>query len=72
MVHPADFHRDEVHALTPEGRVRIEHHLFAQALEKGVLLRARVRGVFLARDGDLQLAAEVYRAFAAAEPPLGT
>jgi hypothetical protein len=40
-------------------------------LEKGVMLRARVRGVFLPRRQDESLAAECHAAFAAAEPPLG-
>jgi len=39
-------------------------------LEKGVLLRTRVRGAFLRREGDARLAAALYAAFAAADPPL--
>lgn len=73
MVHPADFQHDEL-LRSPEDdrRVNARHRLFAEHLEKGVILRARVRGVFLPRDDDRQIAAQCYRAFAAAEPPLGT
>lgn len=42
----------------------------AQRLEKGVILRARVRGIWLPRNRDTQVAAECYNDFAAAEPPL--
>jgi hypothetical protein len=70
MVHPADFQSDEV-SLSPLGAVaRLCHRLFPQSLEKGVILRSRVRGVFLPRENDVALAAACYAAFAAAEPPL--
>lgn len=73
MVHPADFQHDELLG-TPEGdgRMRVSHHLFPVRLEKGVILRARVRGVFLPRDGDAHIAARCYQSFATAEPPLDT
>lgn len=74
MVHPADFQHDEL-AGTPENNdetVHLSHRLFPQRLEKGVMFRARVRGVFLPREADKRVAAECYAAFAAAEPPLGT
>jgi len=50
----------------------VSHQLFASFLEKGVILRARLRGVFLPRQGDSELAAEAYRQFLAAPPPLTT
>ena len=73
MVHPVDFQRDELSGSRQGDRMtRLQHCLFASRLEKGVLLRARVRAVFLPRRQDCGLAAECYAAFAAAEPPLGT
>ena len=71
MVHPADFRGDRLAADGPE-QLELRHHLFQESLEKGVLLRARIRGVLVARDGDLPAAAACYAAFAAAEPPLGS
>jgi len=72
MVHPADFSGSE---LTEDdsagGHVAIRHRLFVQRLEKGVLLRARVRGLLLAREADVELAAATYRSFAGLGPPLG-
>jgi hypothetical protein len=73
MVHPADFCHDEWLPTAPkvEGS-RLIHRLFRTALEKGVLLRGRVRGVFVPRVDDARLAAECYAAFAESEAPLGT
>jgi hypothetical protein len=70
MVHPLDFRRDE---LLGGGKTpfRVRHHLFDESLEKGVVLRARLRGVFVPRGNDTRLASEQYAAFRAAEPPLG-
>jgi len=67
MVHPVDFDHEE---LDSGNGVRIRHRLFSQPLEKGVILRARVRGVFVPRAEDTPSAAECYRAFVTAEPPL--
>jgi len=73
MVHPADFQYDELRRDECGGQtVQIAHRLFRTSLEKGVILRARVRGIFLKRQGDTQCAAECYAAFAGADPPLGT
>jgi len=73
MVHPDDFQRDELHCDAAGSReVRVVHRLFSMSLEKGVILRARVRGVFVPRCDDARIAAECYAAFAAADPPLGT
>jgi hypothetical protein len=73
MVHPADFQRDEISRGEPgDGTLRVAHQLFRMSLEKGVILRARVRGVFVKRRDDAQAALECYESFAAAEPPLGT
>ena len=69
MVHPADFRRDELvgGGNAPFG---VRHHLFDDSLEKGVILRARLRGVFVPRANDTQLASQQYAAFRASEPPL--
>jgi hypothetical protein len=51
MVHPADFFEDELvthHACAAE----LRHNLFRNSLEKGVILRARIRGVFWSEPGD--------------------
>lgn len=70
MVHPADFLRDEL--TLAAGGVRLQHRLFADELEKGVILRARVRGMLVPREEDAVLAASAYAAFTAAAPPLTT
>jgi hypothetical protein len=71
MIHPADFHED---ALVREfdGMISLSHDLFVSSLEKGVILRARVRGLFLPRDNDLPAAADAYRAFVDSKLPLTT
>ena len=72
MVHPADFRHAALGRAGHQGElVRVVHRLFQQPLEKGVILRARLRGVWLPRRDDVRLAAQQYEAFAAAEPPLG-
>jgi hypothetical protein len=53
------------------------HLLFAAeltqfGLEKGVILRARVRGVFVPRDRDETLVRAAWQAFVQSEPPLTT
>jgi hypothetical protein len=73
MVHPADFCCDQwMPKAAEDDGPRLIHRLFRSALEKGVLLRGRVRGVFVPRIDDTRLAAECYADFAAADPPLGT
>ena len=72
MVHPVDFQRSELSRLAGTATIEVLHRLFAVRLEKGVILRARVRGVFVDRADDASRVLECYRAFASAEPPLGT
>jgi hypothetical protein len=72
MVHPADFCRSRLAIGDRGAAAQVSHRLFAERLEKGVILRARVRGLFLRPAGDAQRAAECYAAFAQAEPPLGS
>ena len=71
IVYPLDFDTTEI-APTAAGQVSVRHHLFAHRLEKGVILRARVLGLILPREGDLQTAALHYASFAASDPPLTT
>jgi hypothetical protein len=73
MVHPADFQHDELsRGVSGDRTLHIAHRLFRTSLEKGVILRARVRGIFVDRRDDARAAAACYAAFAAADPPLGT
>jgi hypothetical protein len=80
MVHPAQSQESAIESPTAAGakhdaapkRLELRHQLFSERLEKGVILRARVLGVFLDRRGDLEAAARHYQAFLSAEPPLTT
>src|SRR3989304_2022480 len=66
MVHPIDFQKDELQADSSGGKSRLlKHRLFTVPLEKGVMLRCRVRGAFLNRRGDTTADAACYRSFAA-------
>jgi hypothetical protein len=51
---------------------RLRHRLFVSRLEKGVILRARVRGVLVIREDDCSLAAAAYHRFVKSPPPLTT
>ena len=72
IVHPADFFRDELLCRPGSPGAGLRHPLFPEPLEKGVILRARLRGLFLPAEDDLRFAGEAYAAFAASDPPLGT
>lgn len=73
MIHPADFDRDEIaRGESPDAPISVRHRLFPQPLEKGVILRARVRGAILARSTDQELASALFAALSTADPPLGT
>jgi len=69
MVHPADFNESMLRR-SPSGETELSHHLFAGRLEKGVILRSRIRAIFVPRDADVALASGYYSDFAAAEPVL--
>ena len=59
MVHPVDFSCSLLNAM-PHGlekHLEIRHRLFVQRLEKGVILRARVRSAFVPRHDDVAAAA---------------
>jgi hypothetical protein len=71
MVHPADYQESEAFiddSAPPRGQ--LAHRLFAERLEKGVILRARVRAGLVDRQSDEAAALAAYQRFAAAEPPL--
>jgi len=74
MVHPLDFQGSALAFDSgPAGAgVALNHDLFLSPLEKGVILRARVLGLFLPRRDDQQAVAAHYAIFSAAEPPLTT
>jgi hypothetical protein len=61
-------HDDRVE--TAASRIRLEHDLFADWLEKGVILRTRIRGVLLERAGDLAAATDQFNEFLATALPL--
>jgi hypothetical protein len=68
IAHPADCCQSVVEQ--GHGRAGVARKLFQQRLEKGVILRARVRALVVARDQDQTVGSEAYQHFAATEPPL--
>lgn len=72
MVYPSDFAGSAVRIDARDGTVQVTQRLFAESLEKGVIRRARIRGAYLSRDGDVAAAAQLYREFVAEPPPLTT
>jgi hypothetical protein len=71
MIHPSDFHRSTLNrdADGPTA-LRLSHHLFPLRLEKGVILRSRLRGLFTPAGADRASIARAYEDFASSEPPL--
>jgi hypothetical protein len=79
MVHPEDQRRDAVaiestDKSSPKNaqQFKLTHELFLPPLEKGVILRGRIRGVFMPCEGDEATTQASYSEFIAAEPPLTT
>jgi len=71
MIHPADFRQCRLSRR--DDRVVVEHCLFAETdLEKGVIMRARVRGMLVRSAAAERIVAEAYERFVAASPPLTT
>jgi hypothetical protein len=69
MVHPTDFTSTILKRRDDE--LQLSSPLFVQEhLEKGVIRRARLRGLFLPRHDDVRGLVDSYRAFAASELPL--
>jgi hypothetical protein len=72
MVHPADFDRSTIDTLENR-QVEMTTSFFAQErLEKGVIRRARVCGLFVPRSDDIAQTLDAYRQFAASQLPLTT
>jgi hypothetical protein len=72
MLHPATAAESRIERRAAGG-LRVDHRLFFPSdLEKGVILRARLRAIFLPRAGDIEAAAGYHRGFLASPPPLTT
>lgn len=71
MTHPSDPAECEVSSCADTGRAALRHGFFSGSLEKGVILRARLRGVFLPREADCDAASTAFAEWTAAAPPLG-
>jgi hypothetical protein len=71
LVHPADFHRSTLErSATDSNALRLSHQLFAQRLEKGVILRSRIRGLFMPAETEPAALVRTYQDFATSDPPL--
>lgn len=71
MVHPTDFRQTTFEWMSESPPVvQLTHRLFAERLEKGVILRSRIRGLFVPRNHAEELARSEYRRFALSEVPL--
>ncbi len=71
LLHPADLGSSSV--VLGDGappQLQTTHQLFQQRLEKGVILRARLRAAIVERAHDLDVAHAAYEQFAISEPPL--
>jgi hypothetical protein len=71
MIHPGDFAGGML-AAPPQnaGRYLSSFRLFEERLEKGVIRRGRLQGIFLERQGDQASAWDCYRRFVASQLPL--
>jgi hypothetical protein len=75
MVHPTDFRGSQAtfsdsNSLPDHDAVGLSHDLFEQRLEKGVILRARIRAALVKQDHDSECANAALDRFSSAEPPL--
>jgi hypothetical protein len=71
MIHAADFTTAEITKQLAAGLgIRSAFRLFDERLEKGVIRQARLRGVFVPRQGDQQAAIECYHHFVRSAVPL--
>jgi hypothetical protein len=71
MIHPADFHRSTIKPRAGnESSLCLSHQLFPRRLEKGVILRSRIRSFFTPAETDPATFADAYEEFAASGPPL--
>ena len=72
MVHPSDDGGAQLSTEAGANSMTTRFRLFTEPMEKGVIRRARIRGVFLPRAGDRDAAAQCYEQFSAEVPPLTT
>jgi hypothetical protein len=73
MIHPADFHCATLAARGANPlAIGLAHALFPQRLEKGVILRSRLRSFFAPASTAPSAIARAYKEFATSEPPLTT
>ncbi|MGH7193414.1 MAG: hypothetical protein ACREJM_07750, partial [Candidatus Saccharimonadales bacterium] len=70
MAHPSDAAACELH--DGADATEIAHRLFEGNLEKGVIVRGRVRGVVVPRSEDLEFALAAWNQFVEQPPPLTT
>lgn len=70
MVHPSDFVSSTIMQTEQQGIAQLSHELFPQSLEKGVIRRGRVRGIFVPRERDVECAREHFLEFADSKPVL--
>ena len=68
--HPADIH---CVSLLPQGESwQVQFKLFPESLEKGVIQRTRMRGIYVPRANDIDMARRCFQEMSAAAPPLTT
>jgi hypothetical protein len=76
MVHPAEYEQNSAILRLDDAdgspQIFLQHQLFLRRLEKGVILRSRLLGLFLPTQGDEQAVAAAYRDYCSSEPPLTT
>lgn len=72
MTHPADFRRLGMEVEWGTSGIRIDRALFGHDLEKGVILRSRIRGGLVPRASDQTVARRAWQAFIASPLPLTT
>jgi hypothetical protein len=67
ITHPTDL---GTWRIEKNGNTRMRRELGGEFQEKGVIRRLRVRGAFVSRENDEQIARQILAEFAASEPPL--
>ena len=72
MAMPSDVIQVAVQPLKTPGRWQLTYELLGEHLEKGVIRRAQLAVWQIAQEADQALAAELWRGFLLAPPPLTT
>lgn len=70
MVHPLDFIQGRLSVVAAADSALLTHTLIDCRMEKGVIIRTRVRGCFVDRANDTSAAVSLYEAFADSALPL--